>query len=56
MGYIICIVFILILGSMAYFFIKTNALHTEKQVMLQEHQKEKTIAFIILNNKKRYRT
>ena len=22
-------------------FIKTNALHTEKQVMLQEHQKEK---------------
>ena len=51
MGYIICIVFILILGSMAYFFIKTNALHTEKQVMLQEHQKEKTIAFIILNNK-----
>ena len=32
-------------------FYKTNALHTEKQVMLQEHQKEKTIAFIILNNK-----
>ncbi len=27
---------------MAYFFYKkTNALHTEKQVMLQEHQKEK---------------
>ncbi|MGE6592434.1 nuclease-related domain-containing protein [Bacillus mycoides] len=42
MVYIICIVFILISGSMAYFFYKkTNALHTEKQVMLQEHQKEK---------------
>lgn len=42
MGYIICIVFILILGSMAYlFYKKTNALHTEKQVMLQEHQQEK---------------
>ncbi|HDX9614903.1 TPA: NERD domain-containing protein, partial [Bacillus toyonensis] len=42
MGYIICIVFILISGSMAYFFYKkTTALHTEKQMMLQEHQQEK---------------
>ncbi|MGQ4288988.1 nuclease-related domain-containing protein [Bacillus thuringiensis] len=42
MGYVICIVFILISGSMAYFFYKKiNALHTEKQMMLQEHQQEK---------------
>ena len=56
MGYIICIVFILILGSMAYFFIKTNALHTEKQVMLQEHQKEKNDSIHHFEQQKRYRT
>lgn len=51
MGYIICIVFILILGSMAYLFIKNKCITHRKQVMLQEHQQEKTTSFIILNNK-----
>ena len=37
-------------------FIKTNALHTEKQVMLQEHQKEKNDSIHHFEQQKRYRT
>lgn len=48
MGYIACIIFILILSGIAYFFYKqTKMLQVEKQIVLQDHQNEKDQ---ILNN------
>lgn len=42
MGYIVCGIFILILGGIAYFFYKqTKTLQTEKQIILLDQQNEK---------------